>query len=167
MNRNIIVIILFLSCFVANAQNYNTAIGIRFGSEIGLTVQQVIGKHQTLEGIISTGVRDRDAKLALLWEDHYPILSRRFNLYYGVGINYNLPGEQNASFVRQPGVTGLLGAEMSFGRYVFSIDTRPILNFRAGSSQCILENMAAFSVKYILVEREDMIDRLKRKLRDL
>ncbi len=167
MNRNVVVIILLISCFVANAQNYKTAIGIRFGSEIGLTIQQIVGKHQTLEGIISTGIRNKDAKVALLWEDHYPMLGKRFNLYYGVGVNFNLPNTQNTSFVRQPGATGLVGAELSFGRYVFSIDTRPIVNFRAGSSQCIFENMAAFSVKYILVEREDAIDRLKRKIRAL
>lgn len=149
------------------AQNYKTAGGIRIGTEIGLTVQQFIQKHQTIEAMLTTSIQNKDVRFDVLWEDHYPMLGRRFNAYYGVGLHFARPAEVNSSFVNQRGIVGVLGGELSVGKYVFSADIKPIVNLKAGTSQSYFEFMPGISARYIFIKRENMIDRLERKLKNL
>ncbi len=167
MYKKLIIFGFLFSQFIALGQNYKTAIGIRVGNEIGLTVQQFIQKHQTIEFMLSTGIRNKDARFDLLWQDHYPMLGRRFNAYYGVGLHYAIPSEINTSFEKQRGIVAMLGGELSLGKYVVSADLKPIVNLNAGSSQSIFELLPAVSVRYILVKRENLLDRIERKIKNL
>jgi hypothetical protein len=167
MKKHILIFGLLWTSIVTFGQNYKTAGGIRIGNEIGLTVQQFIQKHQTIELMLSSGIRTKDARLDLLWEDHYPMLGRRFNAYYGIGIHFARPSENNSSFVKQRGLVGVLGGELALGKYLISADVKPIVNFSAGSSQYVFEFMPAVSVRYIFVKRENLLDRIERKIKHL
>jgi hypothetical protein len=88
--------ILLLTCLLflgsnSDAQSYGSAIGIRLGNNpvgrpIGLSGQFRIARFVTIEGIAQSDFRNSHTAHVLI-ERHRRILSRRLNLYSGVGLS--------------------------------------------------------------------------------
>ena len=87
MKNAIILFILSLSAVSLTAQSYTTSAGMRLGTEWGLTVQQRIAKKTTLEGILQSSLQREEFTLTVLAEQHYPLISRRLNVYAGAGLH--------------------------------------------------------------------------------
>lgn len=77
--------------FVSNAQKYGTSAGIRLANDrdtrlAGFSIQQRIFEHTTIEGVLQSDFL-RNTTAHLLVKQHHPILSKRLNLYTGVGLS--------------------------------------------------------------------------------
>lgn len=149
--------LLFFSFFILSAtfvfsQSYNTAAGLRFGTDWGITVKQRIAKKITLEGILqASNKRDLNA-LAVLLEFHAPILTKRFNLYAGAGIQKGWY-TSDAILLDDPfGLVLIGGGEFSLGRLNLSYDVKPVINISGGEKSIELET--AVSVRYIIVKKK-------------
>lgn len=135
-------IIFFASLSFTQAQRYGTAIGLRFGNNnlyrtVGLTAQQRITKRLTLEGIIQSDFKMNTTFSALL-EKHRPIISKRFNYYYGLGVSFGV----EESFLKDQetqqilhtygnsttGVDLIGGLELTLLNTVISLDYKPNIN---------------------------------------
>lgn len=138
---------LFLVFFALNnvqvsAQRYGTAFGVRLGNSdinrtVGLSLQQRVMEKVTLEGILQTDF-SRNTTLSVLAEKHHPIISKRFNYYYGGGLSFG----KEESFVKNPstkeiihtygnataGVDFIAGIEMTLANAVISLDYKPNIN---------------------------------------
>lgn len=90
-----ILFCLFTCVFLTDldAQKYITAGGARLGEDIGISIQQRIAKHLTIEGVLNSSYRNDDLGLKLMLEQHYPLITRRFNVYYGAGVHWNYIGD--------------------------------------------------------------------------
>jgi hypothetical protein len=138
----LITLIFFASLSFTQAQRYGTAIGLRFGNNnlyrtVGLTAQQRITKRLTLEGIIQSDFKMNTTFSALL-EKHRPIISKRFNYYYGLGASFGV----EESFVKDQetqqilhtygnsttGVDLIGGLELTLLNTVISLDYKPNIN---------------------------------------
>ncbi len=123
------VLIFLLSSSTVNgtmAQHYITAMGIRMGTEMGITLQQRILPRTTIEGIFSTSAATALSMGTVLVQLHNPLISKRFNIYVGGGFhNRWLRGEEQARLTRR-GVTGVAGAELTLGRINISWDFKPV-----------------------------------------
>src|SRR5690606_12464529 len=142
------VSILLLLClqlpFQAFSQRYGTALGLRFGNSqlnrtVGLTVQQRVVQRVTLEGILQSDF-DRNTNFSLLAEKHSPIISKRFNYYYGAGVALG----REESFVKNSetkeiihtygngtfGVDLIAGIELTVANTVIALDYKPNVNLR-------------------------------------
>ena len=167
--RSIIVAtgIILASLSVANAQSYFTTAGLRFASskdtrQFGFTVQQRLGKHVTAEGILQTDFRDNHT-FHLLAERHHPIISKRWNYYYGAGIS--LGNEE--SFVKDPdtrqkiitydnktvGIDAIAGIEFTMLRLNVSWDVKP--NFNITGRENFMTLQTGISVRSVLVSNAD------------
>ena len=76
---------IFLVPLSTSAQAYGTAVGVRLADGWGLTLQQQVALHTTVEAILSTALSKKDVTLTVLGEQHKSLLSRGFNLYFGGG----------------------------------------------------------------------------------
>ncbi len=150
------------------SQAYNSAIGLRLGSGIGISAQHRIADKTTLEGIASTKFKADEFKLTLLAKQHFPILFKRFNVYAGGGLhkgwytgNQTPVNDQPVEAIGNPfGVTLVGGAEISLGRFNISYDYKPGFNFKGGEKA--FNNETAISVRYILWERPTKLDKWRK-----
>ena len=144
--------LLFFSFFAA-AQSYDTAAGMRFGTDWGITFKQRIAKKTTMEAILQSQFSNNDVFLNLLVEQHVPIASRRINLYTGAGLHGGWLDTPEGSDLKNPfGISGIVGAEFTPGRLNISYDFKPILNLVGGRKTFQLQT--GFSLRYVIVKRK-------------
>lgn len=175
--QNVIIILFFL--LISNsglmAQRYGTAVGARLGNSslsrtFGLSIQQRIVDKVTLEGILQSDF-GRNTNLSLLAERHRPIISKRFNYYYGGGIAFG----NEESFIKNEetmqidhtfgnktlGVDLIAGIEFTIANTVLSLDYKPNINL-AGRSE-FYRGQAGISVRTVLVKSKDQKKKQKQR----
>ncbi|MEM9884463.1 MAG: hypothetical protein AAF849_01120 [Bacteroidota bacterium] len=136
------------------AQGYDTAFGLRLGTEWGATFKQRLAKRTTGELMVQHSNKREETTLTLLGEQHFPLLVRNFNIYGGGGIH--------AGFINNPdddpdlknpvGLTLIGGAEISIGKINLSWDIKPSVNVVGGQNRVYAHT--GVSVRYIIDKRE-------------
>ncbi|PPK86714.1 hypothetical protein CLV84_3650 [Neolewinella xylanilytica] len=159
---------LFLLPLYVGSQSYDLAIGMRVGTEWGATAQvrlPQIHKNFVLEGIVHQAIGKDEGSVTLLGKQHQPILSRRINLFYGLGAhagwNNDIDVETGQTFNGPIGLDGTIGLEATFNRINVSYDYKPAINIRGGES--VLYTQTAVSVRYVLGKRYSIWDKDKEK----
>ncbi|MDQ3140708.1 MAG: hypothetical protein M3Q56_00510 [Bacteroidota bacterium] len=141
------VFISFLPCC---SQKYITSIGFRLGTEAGVSIQQRLAKHITAEGILLKSFKTNDNVLILLAEDHNSIITRRLNIYFGVGPHWYF--HRDSFNVLPSGFSLLGGVEFTIGRANLSWDILPAFNF-VGAER-IFDYKTAISIRYVLLKEK-------------
>ncbi len=138
-----------------SAQGYDTAFGLRLGTEWGITLQQRLAKRITVEGIIQSGIRRDETTITGLIERHYPLGPRNINVYLGGGLHkgwVRSNGTDPAPYENPFGITGIAGAEISIGRINASWDFKPAINVTGGEQAVYAQT--AVSVRYVINKRK-------------
>ncbi len=158
-----IILVLVCGFSMLSAQGYNTAVGVRAGTDWGLTVQQRVGKKFSVEGIIHSSFGGNNVLGTALIERHVSFIGiKKLNFYGGIGLHKGWITGENTENVKNPfGTTFIGGAEVTFGKINISYDYKPRLNFTGGEKR--FESETALSVRYVLWERPGMVDRIKKK----
>ena len=165
-------LLIFFICFLlngiqVNAQRYGTALGLRLGNSdinrtVGLSLQQRVMERVTIEGILQTDF-SRNTTLSVLAQKHHPIISKRFNYYYGGGLSFG----NEESFVKNPstkeiihtygnattGVDLIAGVEMTLANAVISLDYKPNINL-VGREE-FYRGQVGLSVRTVLVKSKE------------
>ena len=137
-----------------SAQGYTTALGLRAGTEIGLTLQQQVWPGVTMEGILQRQMKTEETYVTLLAEKHQKLLFRKFNLVLGGGVHkgWNTTGGDERITEDPAGVTGILGLGLTVGRINVGWDTKPAFNIVGGER--FVDFQTAVSVRYVLVPQK-------------
>ena len=163
-NALLFIPILFFSVQTSFSQSYGTALGLRFGNSdtnrmIGLTLQQRILDHVTIEGIVQTDF-NLNHTASILAERHHSLISKRFNFYYGAGISFG----NEESMVKNPatkeiihtygnvtsGVDLIGGIELNIASVSISLDYKPNINI-AGREE-FFKGQVGISARSVLVK---------------
>ncbi len=158
MKKTAILFIFFLSAQFLFAQSYRTAAGLRLGtgtgSGIALTVQQRVAKYGTIEGIFQPSFNGSVSSLDLMYEHHYKILFKRFNIYMGGGLHKDWrPDDHDDIDKADAGVVGIIGGEITFKRVGVSWDYKPFANV-IGADDNFFGAQSAVSLRVILVQQK-------------
>ena len=146
-----LLIVLLITSIQLSAQSYNTAIGLRLGTEWGLTVQQRIAKFTTVEAIIQQSFGSEETSVSLLLEQHKRLISKRFNFYVGAGIQKGWTGELDSLNEGDPfGIPLIAGAEFTISNLVLSYDFKPVINVLGGSPLAV---QSGLSLRYVFWKR--------------
>ena len=134
MKKIAIIISFVLFAAGAQAQDYNTGIGLRGGLSNGLTIKHFIKSNTAVEGILTS--RWGGFNITGLYELHQQAFGEpRLNFYYGIGghigswdddkVDPTITGTQTVI-----GIDGILGLEYSFAEVPFniSLDWKPAFN---------------------------------------
>lgn len=147
--RNLLfVVCAFLFVPVIKGQRYTTAVGLRMGNDLGMTIQQRIAKEWTLEGIVHSRFESEDVAIHVLAEYHRPVLGRSLNMYFGVGPQLNYRYEITEQL--DAGVSMVAGLELNLGKLNASLDIMPSYNL--GKAERSFIPNSAFSIRYVLVK---------------
>jgi hypothetical protein len=153
---------LLLICFqfpsgFLNAQSWNTTGGLRLGTEWGLTVRQRLLDHTSVEGIVQKGFLSDDVMLSALAEQHFPLASRRFNIYLGGGIHKGwYTDDKKREVYKNPfGISAIVGLEYTIGRLNLSYDFKPAIHLVGGERA--VDFHTGLSVRYVLWKRKSQL----------
>ncbi|NNF01102.1 MAG: hypothetical protein HKN22_00315 [Bacteroidia bacterium] len=132
--KSLIILFLFTVLSV-QAQDYNTGIGLRFGSSNGITVKHFVSQKAAVEGILSS--RWRGFKITGLYEIHNHFFDvNNMTWYYGFGAHIGFWdgdrawwGDDGKTYT-VIGVDGIIGLEYTFTEVPIglSLDWKPELN---------------------------------------
>lgn len=172
---SILVVLILQIPNTAFAQRYGTALGLRFGNSelnrtVGLTIQQRLMDRVTLEGILQSDF-SRNVTFSLLAEKHSPIISKRFNYYYGAGIAFG----NEESFVKNSGTNEIIhtygnstfgvdliaGVELTVANAVISLDYKPNVNL-SGRSE-FYRGQVGISARSVLVKSKEQKRKQKQR----
>ncbi len=155
MKQRTIFSILFTLPALLFAQSYNTALGMRLGTDWGVSVKQRVAKTTSLEAIIQSSLQREETQLTLLGEQHFPLISRRFNVYAGGGLHKGWAtrdGTEGAPAYKDPfGISLIAGIEASLGRLNLSYDFKPAVNLTGGAHT--VYSQTGVSLRYVIVKR--------------
>jgi hypothetical protein len=163
--------------FIPNilAQRYGSGLGLRIGNNsngrtIGLSGQQRVFKHVSLEGIVQSDF-DRNTTLHLLVQKHNPIISKRFNYYLGAGVSsgweesfFKIPESNQIIHTYGNPTTGvdlIGGIEMTLANTVISLDYKP--NFNLSGREEFYRSQVGISARMVLVKSKEQ-DKKRRKM---
>lgn len=138
MKKSIQLVILLSFCSLPlflNAQNYETALGVRAGAFNGITAKHFVNGSHAVEGILS--LRWGGFNITGLYEVHDDAFDAPgLQWYYGFGAHlgfWNSPrawwADENNNYV-VVGVDGIIGLEYTFSEIPvnISLDWKPALN---------------------------------------
>ncbi len=146
--RTIIFLMMVLPIQV-KSQSYFTSAGARFGTDWGITVQQRVWKHTTVEGIFQSSLFREELMLTGLLEHHFPVISKRLNIYAGAGFHKGFNTLDSLTYQSPYGITAIAGAEFTIARFTISYDYKPAFNLYGGENNWY--NQSALSVRYVIV----------------
>lgn len=140
---------------------------------IGISAQHRIMQHLTLEGIVQSDF-SRNTSAHLLMKRHRPIISKRFNYFYGGGIS--LGSEE--SFRKQEanneiihtygnatmGVDLIGGIEMTLAGAVLSLDYKP--NINVSGREEFFRGQIGISARMVLDKGKEQNKRWRQKKRE-
>ncbi len=153
------------------AQSYDANFGLRLGTDWGISgvlrVPQV-HKNFTLEGIIQSSYQREETTVTLMGRKHFPLLSRRLNVYAGGGLQkgWNTAAEEEVDEIYDNpfGITGVVGAELSLGRLNVGYDFKPAVNLVGGERTLYMQS--GITLRYVVAKRNDIWDKQKEKDRN-
>ncbi len=155
----LIVYLLFIFNF-SNSQSYFTAGGVRLGTDWGLTFQQKILKHTTVEGIFQSSLFREELMLTGLIEHHFPLITKRLNIYLGTGFHKGFVTDNLATYASPYGMSVIAGAEFTIARFVISYDYKPAFNFSGGEN--FWYSQTGISVRYVFI-KQNVFKKIKRR----
>jgi len=179
MNRISLLLLIFLNLpFLSLAQRYGTAVGLRLGNNdygrtLGISAQQRIVDHVTLEGILQSDF-NLNSSLSFLLEKHNPIISKRFNYYYGAGVSFGRESstykDQLTKEIKQTygnstlGVDLIGGVELTVANTVLSLDYKPNVNL-SGRNE-FYRGQVGISARVVLVKSKEQKKKQRQRQRE-
>jgi len=160
MKKTIFLIFSVGFSFFSFSQSYFTAGGARLGTDWGLTFQQRLLKHTTAEGIFQSSLVREELMITGLVEHHFPLITKRLNLYLGAGFHKGFVTDNPASYQSPYGMTVIAGAEFTIARFVISYDYKPAFNFSGGENSWY--SQTGVSVRYVFI-KQNVFKKIKRR----
>ncbi len=166
-------LIFFLMVLDGKAQKYGTTLGLRIANAdqrmIGLTFQQKVYNHLTLEGIVQTDF-DRNSTSHLLIKHHIPLITKRLNIYTGMGLGVGIEESIMKDPVNKEIVTTYgnktLGADLMIGAELTILGANVSLGYKPNINISGRENwytdQVAISIRTVLI-KESKHKKNKRK----
>ena len=148
------ILVAFLTCATCQcpwAQSYITAMGLRLGDNMGVTVQQRFFPRTTLEGIISSSATRQQGSATLLAQMHQPLISRRFNFYVGGGVSLAWSTTSESGQESLFGIAAVAGGEMTLGRINIACDLQPVYHREAQENP--FQTSTAVSLRYVFIKK--------------
>jgi hypothetical protein len=145
MRKILLALIIVVGCTQVQSQTYFTSVGLRAGTELGITWQQKLWKTGTLESIATTN-RNRWQVQSLV-EYHRRFLGRRLNYYIGIGPHFGEEKGQGHYY----GITPITGVEMTLAGLTLSWDYKPSFNLK-GTDAFIFHD-SGFSIRMVLIKQ--------------
>lgn len=151
---------LLLLCFISVAskaynQKYNTALGLRFGNDLAVSVEQRLFDNYTLQLEHQDAIFSNEKNTSLLMKKHFGILGKRFNVSLGGGLGYHQESYVNEtnSHYASPSAMFSVGGEFTIGRLNLIYDFMPGYQFGQEVAGSRFYTYSGIGVRYVMWKR--------------
>ena len=146
-----------------SAQSYDATVGLRMGTDWGISGQLRVAKKVTIEGILQSSLFREEVLLTAIAEKHNPVLTRRFNVYYGAGLHKGWINSDNLEIpVGDPaGITMIVGIEMTLFKMNISYDFKPAINLVGGQRKFYTQSGITF--RYVVAKKNQLFKKKKKR----
>lgn len=131
----------------AHAQDYNTAISVNLGADMGLGLKHFLGERGAVEAQLAYNIQCKGVMLSAVYQYHIPLV-QSFSFYAGGGVNIGALhlGGANAKADFAIGIDPTIGFEYKFNAapIALAVDYKPNINFTTHSQW----SLAEFKVRY-------------------
>jgi hypothetical protein len=149
---NLILGILLWCIQLADCQSYNTALGLRMGTEWGMSVRQRLYKNYAAEMLLQSSLQREETQLTILGIIHKPLISRRLNFYYGMGLHKGWADQLEVDYKDPWGIDFIAGMELTIGRINLTYDYKPAINIVGGEQT--FYSQTGLSLRYVIWKRD-------------
>lgn len=174
-----LAVVLLVMCipYLSFSQSYGTSAGLRFGNNQDYRTIGITGKQRLMKGITAEAIIQSDftanTTAHLLLARHRPMISKRFNYYYGGGLSVGM--EESRQKVPESmqvvttygnptlGMDFVLGVEMTLMKVNLSVDYKPNINL-TGKEQWYA-GQVGISVRPVIVKGREQQKRQRQKAR--
>ena len=140
---------------MAWSQAYDTTLGLRAGTDVGISVVQRVAKRVTLEALYRDAVLDDNRNIDLLVKRHSNMITRRLNIYTGIGLGHVASLDDDRQVIdRAFTIPMMIGAEVVFTNLHIGFDIQPSLALGEVSGRRVIPS-TALSVRYIIFKRKN------------
>lgn len=165
-----IIFLIFVIGYSGEAQSYKTAAGLRIGNDISLSLSQRIVKRTTLDLYHQTGLFTGQNVTTLAVKQHFPLISKRLNVFAGIGPYYNTSVKSNfiESQTQKSNAFGLafpLGMDFTVGRLNIAFDYLPALKLAGINDKGIISASSAITLRYVIIKQDGLVKRTKTRLK--
>ena len=152
MKRYVVLAVsmLLLTANEIAGQSYNTSLGLRLGDGIGISARQRLLKRVSAEGIFYKHHKSDQTVVALMLNQHMPVLTRRLNIYAGGGGGRVFQQEVETPSASYNALMLNAGLEFTIARLNLSWDFVPVIPV---SGEENMTTMTAFSLRYVLIKK--------------
>lgn len=150
--RNLIIGAFLLCANLVSGQSYNTALGLRMGTEWGLTVRQRVYENYAAELLLQNSLQRSETQLTILGIIHKPLITRRLNFYYGAGFHKGWADQQEVTYKDPWGIDFIAGMELTIGRVNVTYDYKPAINIVGGEKA--FYSQTGISLRYVMWKRD-------------
>ncbi len=158
--KRLILILSLAICYISmDAQSYDFAGGIRFGTGIGFTFKYQPFKKTTLEAIVASSLQKDEIQITALVARHNALITKGFNFFVGAGASKGFTTNVNPTYEDPLAAVVIVGAEFSIARLNISYDLLPAYNFVGGEQDFTFET--GLSLRYIFDKKKLFEDREK------
>jgi hypothetical protein len=163
--KSISLVFFVLLAEILFCQSYNTSIGIRLGDDYALSVTQRIFNHSTIEATHQDGLFSGVQRTTILWRQHTPIVTRRFNFFIGIGAHRTIH-QAIPEYAGLPtfGAAFTLGSEITIGRLNLALDMSPTY-LLSKNSNARFDSTSGVSLHYVLWKRKSQFATFISKLK--
>jgi len=159
MKRLLLVLNMALCFGVVNAQSYDFAGGVRFGTGIGFSFKYQPIKKMTIEAIVASSFQKEEVQITALMARHNSLITKGFNFYVGAGAQKGFTTNENPTYEDPLAAVAIVGAEFSISRLNISYDILPAYNIVGGDQSITFET--GVSLRYIFDKKKLFEDREK------
>lgn len=150
------------------AQSYMTAGGLRVGTDWGVSLNQRIAEHLTVEGIAQSSLQREEVIVTGLVKRHYPLAFRGFNFYLGGGLHKGWYTQQSVEGFAPSGntdpfgLTGVAGLELTLAKQLnLSYDFKPAVNITGGERKVYTQT--GLTLRYVFIDDKAYNKKLKER----
>ncbi|WP_114747955.1 hypothetical protein [Pleomorphovibrio marinus] len=173
----LLTILIVSSNTLTFAQSYGTTAGLRLGNNNHYRTLGISGKQRLMKGLTAEAILQSDFNVNttahLLVARHRPLISRRFNYYYGAGASIGIEESRE----KRPddmqiihtygnptlGVDLIVGVEFTVLKMNVSLDYKPNVNI-AGREPWY-QGQVGVSVRHVLVKGSEQNKKKRQKAR--
>lgn len=159
MKKLFLILNLVLYFSFLNAQSYDFAGGIRFGTGIGFSFKYQPIKKMTIEAIVASSLQKEEVQITALFARHNSLITKGFNFYVGAGAQKGFTTNENPTYEDPSAAVVIVGAEFSISRLNISYDILPAYNIVGGDQSVTFET--GVSLRYIFDKKKLFEDREK------
>lgn len=150
-----------------HGQSYNNVFGIRVGDDMGVSMQQRLYKNYTVQIEHQDAMFSSVRQTSLVVKKHYPILTRRFNVFLGGGLSNRailIPGESSTT-ANANGALINFGGEFTVGKLNITYDYSPgfLLGNTAGVPR--FHSGSGLGIRYVIWGRESQLKKVIKKMK--